>query len=188
MDKTPNSMRLHIGIFGCMNVGKSSLFNSLIGEETSIVSSVKGTTTDSVKKAYEIDKVGSVLFIDTAGIDDESNLGKQRVTKTMNEIDRIDIAIVVLKNQCLNNHELNLINKFEILSTPILFVINKNKDEKTSNDLLQHLNKFSKNIVTLNLIDDKVDEIYTKIYDIFNLKFEEKNFSMEYCQKMSSLY
>lgn len=174
MDKTPNSMRMHIGIFGCVNAGKSTLFNALVGQDVSIVSNLKGTTTDSVKKAFEIDKVGAVLFIDTAGIDDESSLGKQRVSKTMSEIDRINLAIMVLKNRNINKYELDLIDRFIDLKIPILFVINKTKDEEILDSLPDSLNKFSKNVVILDLLKDDVDEIYSQIYDISSLNFKEK--------------
>ena len=98
MNKTPNSMRFTIGIFGCTNVGKSTLLNKLVKEDISIISPIKGTTTDSVKKAYEIDDVGAVLFIDTAGIDDDSDLGKERVKKAFLEMNSIDLAIRVYSN------------------------------------------------------------------------------------------
>lgn len=113
MKTTPNSMRLTIGIFGRVNSGKSTLFNKLFGNDISIVSNIKGTTTDSVKKSFELDKVGAVLFVDTAGIDDDSNLGDKRLKKTEKELERTDIAIVVLLNESLNESELKLIDRIK---------------------------------------------------------------------------
>lgn len=136
MKTTPNSMRLTIGIFGRVNSGKSTLFNKLVGNDISIVSNIKGTTTDSVKKSFELDKVGAVLFVDTAGIDDDSNLGDKRLKKTEKELDRTDIAIVVLLNENLNESELKLIDRIKSQKTPILFVINIKIDENPQKNCL----------------------------------------------------
>ncbi len=136
MKTTPNSMRLTIGIFGRVNSGKSTLFNKLFGNDISIVSNIKGTTTDSVKKSFELDKVGAVLFVDTAGIDDDSNLGDKRLKKTEKELERTDIAIVVLLNESLNESELKLIDRIKSQKTPILFVINIKIDEKPQKNCL----------------------------------------------------
>jgi [FeFe] hydrogenase H-cluster maturation GTPase HydF len=95
MNETPQGLRLHIGIFGRRNVGKSSLLNGLTGQEVSIVSSVPGTTTDVVHKPMELKPLGPVLFLDTAGFDDTGELGAQRVAKTAAVIDRIDLAFIV---------------------------------------------------------------------------------------------
>ncbi|NLK67076.1 MAG: [FeFe] hydrogenase H-cluster maturation GTPase HydF [Campylobacteraceae bacterium] len=166
MNKTPNSLRFTIGIFGSTNAGKSTLLNALVGESVSITSSVKGTTTDSVKKAYELEGVGAVLFIDTAGLDDESELGKERVKKAVTEIDRVDLAIVVLKNEALNEQETTLVKKLKEKQIETLFVINK-FDESLVNLSLE-------NSVSLNLLKDSVDEIYTHIKKIFDKKSEKR--------------
>ncbi len=96
MIKTTKGMRLHIGIFGKRNAGKSSLLNALVRQNVSIVSEIKGTTTDPVEKPMELQPIGPVLFIDTAGIDDSGKLGVQRIIKTDQVLDRTDIAIIVL--------------------------------------------------------------------------------------------
>src|SRR5512142_2147192 len=95
MQSTPKGMRLHIGIFGRRNVGKSSILNALTRQQVSIVSEVAGTTTDPVEKPMEMLPVGPVLFIDTAGIDDVGALGEQRVARTRQVFDRTDVGIVV---------------------------------------------------------------------------------------------
>lgn len=87
--------RPHIGIFGRMNAGKSSLVNMLSGQDTALVSAVAGTTTDPVKKIMEILGVGPVTLIDTAGLDDASELGAQRVAKTKEILDQVNLAIIV---------------------------------------------------------------------------------------------
>ena len=95
MFKSPKNMRLHIGIFGRRNVGKSSILNALVTQDVSIVSAVAGTTTDPVEKAMELQPLGPVLFIDTAGVDDEGILGELRVARTKQILDRVDLAIIV---------------------------------------------------------------------------------------------
>ena len=95
MQKAPKALRVHIGIFGRRNVGKSSVLNVLIGQQRSIVSDVAGTTTDPVEKVMELQPIGPVVFIDTAGIDDVGALGEMRVKQSMKVIERTDVAIIV---------------------------------------------------------------------------------------------
>src|SRR5512144_1308084 len=95
MRNTPKGFRLHIGIFGRRNVGKSSLLNALTRQQVSIVSPTAGTTTDPVEKPMELLPIGPVLFIDTAGIDDVGALGEQRVERTRKIFERTDVAVIV---------------------------------------------------------------------------------------------
>jgi small GTP-binding protein len=97
MRGTPKGFRLHIGIFGRRNVGKSSLLNALTRQQVSIVSEVAGTTTDPVEKPMELLPIGPVLFIDTAGIDDVGALGEMRVARTRQVFDRTDLGLIVLE-------------------------------------------------------------------------------------------
>ncbi|MGL4653773.1 [FeFe] hydrogenase H-cluster maturation GTPase HydF [Cetobacterium sp.] len=96
MKNTPNSNRLHIGIFGKTNSGKSSLLNAITEQDISIVSEIEGTTTDSVTKAMEFLPFGPVLFIDTAGLEDNTPLGRLRVKKSLEELKRTDFALLVM--------------------------------------------------------------------------------------------
>ncbi|MGL4789535.1 MAG: [FeFe] hydrogenase H-cluster maturation GTPase HydF [Cetobacterium sp.] len=96
MKNTPNSNRLHIGIFGKTNSGKSSLLNAITEQNISIVSDIEGTTTDSVTKAMEFLPFGPVLFIDTAGLEDNTPLGRLRVKKSLEELKRTDFALLVM--------------------------------------------------------------------------------------------
>ena len=96
MREASKSFRLHIGIFGRRNAGKSSLLNALTRQQVSIVSEVAGTTTDPVEKPMELLPIGPVLFIDTAGIDDVGALGEQRVEKTRQVFDRTDLGVLVV--------------------------------------------------------------------------------------------
>lgn len=93
--KSLKSNRLHIGIFGKTNVGKSSFLNKITGQDISIVSDIAGTTTDVVEKSMELLPIGPVIFLDSAGLDDESVLGGKRVEKTINILNRTDIAVLI---------------------------------------------------------------------------------------------
>jgi len=95
MFKVSKSLRLHIGIFGRRNAGKSSILNALVRQDVSIVSHVPGTTTDPVEKVMELKPIGPVVFIDTAGIDDTGELGYSRMKKTTQVIERTELAISV---------------------------------------------------------------------------------------------
>lgn len=95
-ESTPNAQRIHIGFFGCTNAGKSSLINAIAGQEVSIVSDVKGTTTDPVRKAMELLPLGAVMLFDTAGLDDESPLGLLRSAKTYEILRHTDLAVLVV--------------------------------------------------------------------------------------------
>ena len=97
LQETPSAQRLHIALYGRRNAGKSSLINALTGQETALVSPVAGTTADPVKKAMELHPIGPVLFIDTAGYDDEGELGKLRVAATEKTLQRSDVALLVLE-------------------------------------------------------------------------------------------
>lgn len=123
-NETPRSDRLHIGVFGKRNSGKSSLVNALTGQETALVSDVAGTTTDPVYKAMEIHGIGPVVFIDTAGFDDEGELGKMRVEKTSQAMEKTDLALVVFTGPDMAE-ELEWLEKIKARHTPVVPVLNK---------------------------------------------------------------
>jgi len=135
-------MKAHIGLFGKRNVGKSSILNALTKQDISIVSETAGTTTDPVEKSMELLPLGPVLFVDTAGIDDEGALGLQRVEKTKKVIDRIDLAIIMCDGAGFNEFEELLIKEFEIRKTSFIIVINKVDEIFTSplagEEIFQH--------------------------------------------------
>ena len=95
MNETPKGLRLHIGLFGRRNVGKSSLLNALTGQSLALVSATPGTTTDPVEKAMELAPLGPVVFVDTAGLDDEGELGQLRVARSQQALGRVDVALLV---------------------------------------------------------------------------------------------
>lgn len=123
--KTLKSMRLHIGIFGKTNVGKSSILNRITGQDISIVSDIAGTTTDVVEKSMELLPIGPVNFLDTAGINDSTALAAERIEKTMKILNRTDIAVVVCTPDGIDDYEKSLIEKFNELKIPFIILVNK---------------------------------------------------------------
>jgi [FeFe] hydrogenase H-cluster maturation GTPase HydF len=127
--------RPHIGIYGRRNTGKSSIINMLSGHDVSIVSDVAGTTADPVKKSIEIHGLGPVIIIDTAGIDDIGTLGKKRVQKTMQSIQNIDLALIVIAENVFGEFEIDLIEKFKQEELPFFLIHNKSDLQKINNVL-----------------------------------------------------
>lgn len=125
MKSAPKGVRLHIGLFGRRNVGKSSLLNALTRQTVSIVSDVAGTTTDPVEKPMELLPIGPVLFIDTAGIDDVGALGELRVQKTRQVLDRTDVGIVVAPAGDWGEFEEAILRELQERKIPALVVFNK---------------------------------------------------------------
>jgi len=125
MLKTPKSVRLHIGLFGRRNVGKSSLLNAVTQQAVSIVSEVAGTTTDAVEKAMELQPIGPVLFIDTAGIDDVGDLGELRVQRTRQIFDRTDLGLIVTDAGTWGQFEELLLAELRQRAIPVIAVFNK---------------------------------------------------------------
>lgn len=115
----------HIGIYGRRNNGKSSLINVLAGQQIAIVSDTPGTTTDPVKKSFEITGFGPVVLVDTAGIDDEGDLGSKRIEKTLHSIQQVDLGIVVVTNNSFGEFEQQIINELKRYNTPFFVLHNK---------------------------------------------------------------
>ncbi len=126
LNETPRGSRLHIAIFGRRNAGKSSLVNALTNQEIAIVSNVPGTTTDPVYKSMELLPVGPVVIIDTAGIDDMGELGKLRIKKTIDVLNKSDLIILVIDSiQDVDEYELTLIKKAREQNVPVIGALNK---------------------------------------------------------------
>lgn len=126
LNQTPRGERTHIAIFGRRNAGKSSLINALTGQEVAIVSPVKGTTTDPVRKAMELLPLGPILIIDTAGLDDEGALGALRVQRTRDVLNQTDIAILVVEAEHgLGDCERDLAAQVRAKGLPLVVVFNK---------------------------------------------------------------
>lgn len=135
--KTLKSLRLHIGIFGKTNVGKSAFLNRITNQDISIVSEIAGTTTDVVEKSMELLPVGAVVFLDTAGINDTTALGKERIEKTMKVINRTDVAVIICDYKGFDEYEIGLVKKFEELKIPFMVVVNKSDVEEISDVALE---------------------------------------------------
>ena len=126
LNNTPSAERLHIGLFGRRNAGKSSVINAITGQELAIVSDVKGTTTDPVYKAMELLPLGPVVLIDTPGLDDEGELGALRVKKSYQVLNKTDIALVVIDAQSgMSAEDEALVARIRDKAIPYLLVYNK---------------------------------------------------------------
>jgi len=126
LNKTPSSVRVHIGIFGRTNAGKSSIINAITNQSVAIVSDVKGTTTDPVYKSMEVLPLGPVVIIDTPGIDDEGELGELRIKKAIQVLNKTDIAVLVVDcNVGISETEKELIDKFKSKEIPYIIVMSK---------------------------------------------------------------
>ena len=134
LNDTPRAGRLHIGIYGRRNAGKSSLINALTGQDIALVSDAPGTTTDPIYKSMELHPVGPVVFIDTAGFDDEGTLGRLRVERTAGVVDKTDVGIIVIDNEVLEKaapaaavlaEEKLWAEKLAEKNVPLIFVLNK---------------------------------------------------------------
>ncbi len=125
MARVRSGHRLHIGIFGRRNVGKSSLLNALTRQQASIVSHVAGTTTDPVEKPMELQPLGPVLFIDTAGVDDEGALGGQRIARTHQVLDRTDLGLIVCDQPRWGDFERHLLAELRLRQVPVVAVFSK---------------------------------------------------------------
>jgi len=147
--RAPKTFRLHIGIFGKRNAGKSSILNALTHQDVSIVSEVAGTTTDPVEKPMELLPLGPVLFIDTAGIDDAGDIGGKRVTKTLAVFDRTDLGVIITNFSDWGNYELQLMEEFKKREIPFIIVFNK-------------IDKYTEQIDIISELDNlKIKYVYT---------------------------
>lgn len=153
--KSLKSLRLHIGIFGKTNTGKSSLLNAITSQNVSIVSEEKGTTTDVVEKSMELFPIGPVNFLDTAGLDDKTTLGEKRIEKTMSVINRCDVGIIVADFNGFGDVEKALIEKFKEFSIPYFVVINKTDEKAVSDENLNEIKEYTENILETSALYDK---------------------------------
>jgi [FeFe] hydrogenase H-cluster maturation GTPase HydF len=133
----------HIGIYGRRNNGKSSLINCLAGQDIAIVSDHAGTTTDPVKKSFEITGFGPVILVDTAGIDDSGDLGQKRVDRTVRTLDIIDLALLVVTNNSWGKYEDDLIRKFRNLDIPFIIIHSKSDIEEPTTDFRNKISSYT---------------------------------------------
>ena len=164
----------HIGIYGRRNNGKSSLINSLAGQDIAIVSEHAGTTTDPVKKSFEITGFGPVILIDTAGIDDSGDIGGKRVERTVKTLDIIDLALLVVADNYWGESEDMLINKFRDLEIPYIIVHNKSDiQESTPEFHIEVRKKSGENLIDYSAIDKRN---YEKLIDLIRTTIPENSY------------
>ncbi len=147
--------KIHIGIFGKRNSGKSTLMNVMLGQDFSIVSNVSGTTTDVNQKAMELLPIGSVIFMDTAGFDDVDELGLQRVEKTFKALNRVDVGIFVCDYEPITEVEEDFLKTLSDRKIPILAIVNKEDEGTLDEKSLEVIKKYSKEVINLSLLSDK---------------------------------
>ena len=158
MQNVPKSLRLQMVFAGRTNVGKSSLINLLSGQDTAIVSAQKGTTTDVVEKAMELRPIGPVLLLDSAGTDDDSALGKQRIERTLRALDRADILMLVTTPGIWGDDESALISEAAKRKIPVIPIVNKCDTGEVSKEFLSELEESAgAPPITVNASDQAVD-------------------------------
>ena len=174
LNETPSANRLHIGVFGKTNSGKSSFVNAFTGQDVSIVSDVKGTTTDLVQKAMEIHPLGPCVLIDTAGFDDETDLGAARMEKTHLAAEKTDIAVILLSVSTPFDikDEITWYSYFKEKNTPVLAIVNKMDEDK---EAAEHLAAKIKEITKEDplLISAKTGEGLEKVKEALVRKMPE---------------
>ncbi|MBN2183075.1 MAG: [FeFe] hydrogenase H-cluster maturation GTPase HydF [Sedimentisphaerales bacterium] len=174
MLKTPKSLRLHIGVFGRRNVGKSSILNALVRQNVSIVSDVAGTTTDPVEKVMELKPIGPVVFIDTAGIDDIGALGCERVRKTMGVIDRTELAVLVTDEWL--DYENRLLVEFKERNIAVVVAANKTDLRQTA-ELEERVSEVTDSVVSTNALEYiGIDALREAIIAATPAEFLENNY------------
>lgn len=171
LNSTPSGNRIHIGFFGRRNAGKSSLVNAVTGQELAVVSETKGTTTDPVYKAMELLPLGPVMIVDTPGIDDEGELGEQRIKRTKQVLNKTDIAVLVVDGtQKITESEQELIALFTQKEVPYLIVYNKADIAKDIVQIKEH------ELIVSALKKQGIQELKEKIAHL--VKVEEERFQI----------
>ena len=162
LNSTPSSERIQIGFFGKRNTGKSSLINAITNQELSIVSDIKGTTTDPVYKAMELLPLGPVSIIDTPGIDDEGILGNLRIEKTKQVLNKVDIAILVIDSQSkITSYNNELIKIFKEKNIKYIIAYNKSDILKEKKQLKNNeIYVSAKNKINIKEIKELIATIY----------------------------
>ena len=173
MNNTPRGNRKHVVLYGKTNSGKSSLFNRLCNSNISIVSEREGTTTDPVSKGVELIPVGPVLYIDTAGLEDNTVLGDLRVNKTLELLKRTDIALYIIDGKDKDLSSFNKMKKeFKKYNIPYLLVINK--VDILENDEIKEIKKAYENGIFISDKDDSgIEEVKEKLIELIEKEEEE---------------
>lgn len=174
MNTTPNANRKHIGIYGNTNSGKSSLMNKILGQDISLVSNLEGTTTDPVQKAMELIPFGPILLIDTAGLEDKSQLGEIRVRKSLDYLKRLDFAIYVVDGK---NLDIDTYKKWkkEVVKYNIRHMVVVNKLDKLSEDEVHNINNiFEKPLFVSAIKNENLDKLKEELIKTLEQDEEDK--------------
>ncbi len=153
MIKTPKALRLHIAITGRTNTGKSSFVNYITGQSVSITSPVPGTTTDVVEKTAELLPLGPVVFLDTAGTNDLSELGRARMERSRKVLDRADIIFLVIESGRWSSHEADIAEEAAGRGTPLVIVVNKIDEQAQGEDFLTKLRTITGHVMCCSTLD-----------------------------------
>lgn len=156
MKNTGRENRIHIGFFGRCNVGKSSLINALTAQNVSIVSSQSGTTTDVVKKSIELHGIGATVLLDTAGLDDVSDLGQQRIESSRHALSLVDVAVLVISENRFGKLEKEFLERCKSLKVPYVVVYNKQDVEKAGSNVIESVRNVAKS--ELLILEDHSNE------------------------------
>lgn len=159
-EKTPKSLRLHIGIFGRTNVGKSSFLNMVAGQDVAITSALAGTTTDVVEKTMELLPVGPVVFLDTAGFDDGSELGALRIKKTKRIFDRSDVILLILEPDQWQAYEDMILEESRKRGISVIAVINKTDLKSPSEAFIQAVKNKVSHVVLCSSIEVSKRDVF----------------------------
>lgn len=160
MNTAPKALRLHIGIFGRTNVGKSSILNMLANQDVAIASPIPGTTTDVVEKSMELLPIGPVTILDTAGLDDVSLLSEQRIERTRRALDRIDIAMLIIEPNVFTHYEQETIELLAKRKIPFIVVVNKIDETALSTDVKDKLQAMKSSYICVSSTDLKNRDKY----------------------------
>ena len=160
MEKAPKSLRLHIGVFGRINVGKSSFLNMVSGQEVAITSPVPGTTTDVVEKTMELLPLGPVVFLDTAGMDDRSTLGEKRIEKTKKVFNRADIVCLIVEAGIWGEFEEKVLEESLERGIPVVGVINRIDEKYPDDKFVVLLNEKTSGCILVSSIERDKRDIY----------------------------
>ncbi|GMQ65282.1 [FeFe] hydrogenase H-cluster maturation GTPase HydF [Vallitalea maricola] len=166
LNRTPRGDRVHIALFGKRNAGKSSIINAITNQDIALVSSVKGTTTDPVYKAMEILPIGPVVIIDTAGLDDEGELGELRKKKTLDVLNKTDLAILTIDAESgITDFEKGILNSIKDKKIPVAGVVNKTDIKNISKEELKSMEKeLSLKLIPVSAIENKgIEELKNEI-------------------------
>lgn len=159
MQKTPTSLRLHIGLFGRTNVGKSTFLNRVAGQDVAITSPEPGTTTDPVEKTMELPPLGPVVFIDTGGVDDETLLGESRRQRMRRTLRRSDVAVLVVESEVWTEHEDRLAQEMAAARCPLLVVISKTDVHPPSHAFMDRVRTVTSAVIESSMVPDQREDI-----------------------------